>query len=46
MKKPEGEVAIFTGVRICGLPFTPERVYRALHGKGEALHLEMREKAA
>ena len=28
-----------TGVRICGLPFTPERVYRALHGKGEKLYL-------
>ena len=26
-----------TGVRIYGLPFTPERVYRALHGKGETL---------
>ncbi|TSA16852.1 MAG: xanthine dehydrogenase family protein molybdopterin-binding subunit [Betaproteobacteria bacterium] len=26
-----------TGVRIYGLPFTPERVYRALHGKGEKL---------
>jgi xanthine dehydrogenase molybdenum-binding subunit len=24
-----------TGVRIYGLPFTPERVYRALHGKAE-----------
>jgi len=24
-----------TGVRIHGLPFTPERVYRALHGHGE-----------
>ena len=40
MKKPEGEVAIATGVRICGLPFTPERVYRALHGKGEKLYLQ------
>jgi len=29
-----------TGVRICGLPFTPERVYRALHGKGEKLYLK------
>ncbi len=35
-----------TGVRICGLPFTPERVYRALHGKGEKLYLEKAEKAA
>jgi xanthine dehydrogenase molybdenum-binding subunit len=26
-----------TGVRMFGLPFTPERVYRALHGKGEKL---------
>ncbi|MCX7170750.1 MAG: molybdopterin-dependent oxidoreductase, partial [Proteobacteria bacterium] len=26
-----------TGVRIYGLPFTPERVYRALHGKAEKL---------
>jgi len=34
-----------TGVRICGLPFTPERVYRALHGKGEKLYLAP-EKAA
>jgi xanthine dehydrogenase molybdenum-binding subunit len=34
-----------TGVRICGLPFTPERVYRALHGKGEKLYLKP-EKAA
>ena len=29
-----------TGVRIYELPFTPERVYRALHGKGEKLYLE------
>ena len=35
-----------TGVRICGLPFTPERVYRALHGKGEKLHLDIPVKAA
>jgi xanthine dehydrogenase molybdenum-binding subunit len=35
-----------TGVRICGLPFTPERVYRALHGKGEKLYLEKPERAA
>jgi len=35
-----------TGVRICGLPFTPERVYRALHGKGEKLHLDLPGKAA
>ncbi|HUW36979.1 MAG TPA: xanthine dehydrogenase family protein molybdopterin-binding subunit [Rhodocyclaceae bacterium] len=27
-----------TGVRIFDLPFTPERVYRALKGKGEKLH--------
>ena len=46
MKKPEGEVTIVTGGRICGLPSTPERVYRALHGKGESLHLEMPGKAA
>ena len=39
MKKLEGEVAVVTGVRICGLPFTPERVYRALHGLGEKLFL-------
>jgi len=27
-----------TGVRIYGLPFTPERVYRALHGKADKLY--------
>jgi hypothetical protein len=46
MKKPEGEVAIVTGVRIYGLPFTPERVYRALQRKGEMLFLEKPVKAA
>jgi len=40
MNRPEGEAAIVTGVRICDLPFTPERVYRTLHGKGEKLYLQ------